>query len=103
MAGFVMRRLEPNAAAILRAYAGGASIDGLARQCGCASGTMRRFLLSHDIVVRPVLRKRKLDRHRAEVMEAVRAGTDIVSIALRFQVQPQTVRNFMTYAASTPG
>jgi hypothetical protein len=34
-------------------------------------------------------------------MEAVGAGTDIVSIALRFRVKPQTVRNFVTYAVSS--
>jgi hypothetical protein len=100
MTGFVFRRLEPNAAAILDAYANGASVEDLAAQCGCAAGTMRRFLLGHDVVVRPVPRKRKLDRYRAEVMEAVGAGTDIVSIALRFRVKPQTVRNFVTYAVS---
>ena len=101
MNGIVLRRLEPSAAAILHAYADGTSIDDLAGQYGCAGGTMRRFLLTHDVVVRPVLRKRKLDRYRTEVMEAARAGTGIVAIALRFKVKPQTVRNYMSHAAAS--
>ena len=49
------------------------------------------------------LRRRKLDLFGTEVIEAFHAGTDVGDIASRFQVQPQTVRNYLLDRGALPG
>jgi uncharacterized protein (DUF433 family) len=95
VSGFVLRRLEPHLDTILQAYSEGATFEELSERFSCSRGTIRRFMLSHDVVLRPTIRKRKLDSFKDEVIHAYETGIGIDVIAARFQVLPQTVRNFV--------
>ena len=95
MKGFVLRRLQPHAGAIKQRYAEGESFADLAEHFDCGWGTIRRFLISHEVPLRQEPRKRKLDSVGADVLAAFRGGTDIGVIAGRYEVQAQTVRNFL--------
>ncbi len=95
MKGFVLRRLQPHASAIKQRYAEGASFAHIAADFGCGWGTVRRFLISHEVPLRQEPRKRKLDTVGTEVIGAFRAGIEVGDIAARFNVQPQTVLSFL--------
>jgi hypothetical protein len=95
MRGFVLRRLAPHAGVIAQRYEQGESFADIAEHFDCGWSTIRRFLLSQEVPLRQEPRRRKLDLVGAEVIEAFRAGTDVTDIAVRFEVQPQTVRNFL--------
>ena len=95
MKGFVLRRLQPHAAAIMQRYSEGESFADLAEHFDCGWGTIRRFLISHDVPLRQEPRRRKLDAVGAEVLAAFRDGTDISLIAARYDVQAQTVRSYL--------
>ncbi|MCW1429090.1 hypothetical protein [Novosphingobium sp. JCM 18896] len=95
MKGFVLRRLQPHAGVIKQRYAEGESFADLAEHFDCGWGTIRRFLISHDVPLRQEPRKRKLDAVGPDVLAAFRGGTDISLIAARYEVQLQTVRNYL--------
>jgi transposase-like protein len=102
MGGFVLRRLEPHAGMIKQRYAEGESFEELAARFGCGWSTIRRFLISHEVPLRPAVRKRKLDAFGSAVIEAFDAGAPVGDIAVRFEVQPQTVRNFLIERGERP-
>ena len=101
MKGFVLRRLQPHAGIIKQRYAEGESFADLAEHFDCGWGTIRRFLISHDVALRQEPRRRKLDAFGVQVLEAFQAGEDIGVIAARFEVQPQTVRNYLLERGAT--
>ena len=95
MKGFVLRRLQPHASAIIQHYRDGESFAEIAERFDCGWGTIRRFLISHDVPLRQEPRKLKLDAVGADVIAAFRSGADLAAIAARYEVQPQTVRNYL--------
>lgn len=103
MSGFVLRRLAPHAETIKQLYNEGGSFEEIADHFSCGWGTIRRFLISEEVPLRQEPRRRKLDLFGTEVIEAFHAGTDVGDIASRFQVQPQTVRNYLLDRGALPG
>jgi hypothetical protein len=103
MSGFVLRRLAPHAETIKQLYSEGGSFEEIADHFSCGWGTIRRFLISEEVPLRQEPRRRKLDLFGTEVIEAFHAGTDVGDIASRFQVQPQTVRNYLLDRGALPG
>jgi uncharacterized protein (DUF433 family) len=103
MRGFVLRRLAPHGHIIAKRYAAGDSFEDIAAHFDCGWSTIRRFLLSQEVPLRQEPRRRKLDQVHAEVVEAYRAGHEVEDIATRFQVQPQTVRNYLVERAGLAG
>lgn len=99
MRGFVLRRLAPHAGIIAERYGNGDSFEDIAAHFDCGWSTIRRFLLSQEVPLRQEPRRRKLDDVHVEVVEAFQAGHEVEDIATRFQVQPQTVRNFLVERA----
>jgi DNA-binding NarL/FixJ family response regulator len=95
MKGFVLRRLQPHAQVIRQRYAAGESFEDLAEHFECGWGTIRRFLISHDVPLRQEPRRRKLDSVGTDVVDAFHSGAAVNEIAARFEVQPQTVRSYL--------
>ncbi len=95
MQGKVLKRLALCADAVIVQYRHGASFEELAGPHGCAPGTIRRFLLSHDVPLRRTVRNRKLDEVGDEVVRAFLSGASIRHLADLNGVARSTVESYI--------
>lgn len=95
MRGKVLSRLAPYAQIVVEQYQAGASFEELAVQYDCAAGTIRRFLLTQSVPLRPECRTEKLNSVINEVMQAFLNGETIDQIAEQHSVTVPMARKFI--------
>ncbi|MBV1686663.1 hypothetical protein KRR38_02990 [Novosphingobium sp. G106] len=89
----MVSRLAPDAEAIVQLYREGASLADLGIRWHCHSNTIKRFLVSQDVVLRRSRPKRGLDE--AEIVRMLDEGFDAHEVARMFKVHPETLAEFL--------
>jgi uncharacterized protein (DUF433 family) len=89
------QRLTTKAQDIIFNYANGMSIDKLALQCCVNPTTMRRFLLSQGVILRPPIRPKILNKVDTEVISLYHKGWNTKQLAKKFNVDRNTVSYFL--------
>lgn len=93
MQGNVLRRLATDAEAIVKLYREGMSLADLGIRWDCHSNTIKRFLVSQDVVLRPANPKRALDQD--EIIRMLEEGWEAPEVARMFNVRPETLAEFL--------
>jgi hypothetical protein len=65
--GDVMRRLAPHFDAIVKLYEAGASLEDLATRFNCSVETIRRLLISQEMLLRPAVPTPRNDKRLRDV------------------------------------
>jgi len=80
---------------IIDGYVQGSSLDNLGVQYQCSASSIRRLLLSHNVLLRAPIRSRVLSKFRHEVLAYYRTGASLSQIANRFNVDRNTAGEFI--------
>jgi len=93
MNGNVLQRLADDAEAIVKLYREGMSLADLGIRWDCHSNTIKRFLVSQDVVLRRPKPKRALDQ--TEIIRMLDEGWEAQEVARMFHVRPETLAEFL--------
>jgi DNA-binding CsgD family transcriptional regulator len=90
-----MQFLEKKKKEIINAYQNGESLDSIAPKYSVNPSTIRKFLLSHLIILRPPIRPQKLIKDGYEVIKLYKTGLNTQRVASQFNVDRNTVSSFL--------
>ncbi|MEN6516625.1 MAG: hypothetical protein ABFC38_00350 [Methanospirillum sp.] len=89
--------LEPRAPELIAAYEAGATLEALAAGAGVSEATVGRFITAQGVTIRDRHQRAqdKLERRRAELVEAYQDGETLAVLAARAGVSSRTLSAFL--------